>query len=126
MKYEEFIKHVGQQGGPSDRVQAEAVTHTVLADLGKRLQDDEAEDLASQLPGELEESLTARHDEMQTTDDVDDFIRRVADHLGGGVEPEQARRYIQGVLRTVRSAVSGGQTEHLRKQLPAGFGPLFE
>ena len=126
MKYEEFIKHVGQNGGPSDQVQADAVTRTVLSDLGRRLQDDEAEDLASQLPQELKELVTVRSNEMQTTDDVDDFTRRVADHLGVGVGPDQARRYIQGVLRTVRTAVSDGQVKHLRAQLPAGFGPLFE
>ena len=125
-QYDEFIAQVGHHGGPSDRTQADAVTRTVLTDLGKRLQADEANDLAAQLPGELSESLTVHSDAVQTTDDVDDFVRRVTKNLGDGVEPDQVRRYIQGVLRTLRSAVSDGQITHLRAQLPAGYGALFE
>src|SRR5690554_3800683 len=71
-QYDEFIAQVGHHGGPSDRTQADAVTRTVLTDLGKRLQADEANDLAAQLPGELSESLTVHSDAVQTTDDVDD------------------------------------------------------
>ncbi|HLS26677.1 MAG TPA: DUF2267 domain-containing protein [Beutenbergiaceae bacterium] len=126
MKYDEFISQIGDHGGPSDRIQADAVSRTVLTDLGKRLQPHEAEDLASQLPEELKESVTVHTEAQQTTDDVDEFIRRVSKNLGGGVEPDQARRYIQGVLRTLRSAVSEGQIRHVRSQLPAGYGPLFE
>lgn len=59
-------------------------------------------------------------------DDVDDFLRRVADHLGEGTTPDQARTEVAAVFTTLSHAVSDGEISDLRSQLPAGFGPLFE
>lgn len=56
-----------------------------------------------------------------TIDDADDFLRRVADHLGGGTDPEEARAHVRAVFATLAGAI-----DHVRSQLPAGFGPLFE
>ncbi|QYJ03488.1 DUF2267 domain-containing protein [Nocardioides panacisoli] len=126
MRYDEFIKTVTEHGGPTDRTDAQEVTRVVLADLGQRLTGDEAQDLAAQLPEELKGAVTEHVNADPTTDDVDEFLRRVAEHLGSGTDPEQARPQVQAVLGTLASTVSAGEVGDLRSQLPAGFAPLFD
>lgn len=126
MQYGEFINGVIESGGPGDRDVAKQVTQVVMADLGQRLTGDEAKDLASQLPDELKASVTEHVAAEPVNDDVDDFLRRVSDHLGQEVAPDQARIHVQAVFATLSQAVSAGEISDLRSQLPAGFGPLFE
>lgn len=120
----DFLATVKEFGGPEDQQQAAEVTKVVLEDLGKRLHGGEPHDLAAQLPEDFKDAVTVQADAQPITDDVDDFLRRVADHLG--TDPEQARTQVAAVLRTVSSAVSDGEVQDLRSQLPAGFGPLFD
>ncbi|MGO1550246.1 MAG: DUF2267 domain-containing protein [Nesterenkonia sp.] len=53
-------------------------------------------------------------------------MRRVADHMGEGVDPAQAREHVRAVFATLSQSVSAGEIDDVRAQLPAGFGPLFE
>ncbi|GAA4831691.1 DUF2267 domain-containing protein [Garicola koreensis] len=126
MNYGEFVNTVIERGGPSDREMAAQVTQVVLADLGQRLTGDEAQNLADQLPEELKEPVIEHVAADPVVDDTDDFLRRVADHLGEGVDPDQARTYVRAVFTTLAQAVSAGEIDNVRAQLPAGFGPLFE
>jgi uncharacterized protein (DUF2267 family) len=126
MRSDEFLKNVTEVGGPSDAESAAVVTRTVLDNLGKQLKGGEAADLAAQLPAELQEPLQRHGSEAPLTDDVDDFLRRLAEQLGEGIAPDTARAYAGAVLSTVDAAVSEGEIGDLRSQLPAGFAPLFE
>lgn len=126
MKYNEFINTVVDNGGAIDRESAQTVTRIVLADLGQRLQGGEAKDLAAQLPEELKATVTEHNDAEPVVDDVDDFLRRVAEHLGKGVDPDQARASTRAVFLTLRQSITSGEIDDIRAQLPAGFGPLFE
>lgn len=126
MKYDEFLAAVASRGGPTDREHAETATRTVLEDLGKRLAGNEPHDLASQLPSELQEPLLQHNGEAETNDDLDAFLRRVAEHEGRGCNPEQALAHARAVLATIASFVSAGEISDLRAQLPTGFAPLFE
>lgn len=126
MRADEFLKNVTETGGPGDPESAAVVTRTVLENLGKQLKGGEAADLAAQLPAELQEPLQRHGAEAPLTDDVDDFLRRLADQLGEGVDPDTARTFARAVLSTVDAAVSEGEIGDLRSQLPAGFAPLFE
>lgn len=125
MRYDEFLVALERHGGPSDREHADQATRSVLEDLGKRLAGNEPSDLAAQLPQELQQPLMRHVGEPETTDDVDAFLRRVAEHEGRGCDPEQAREHTQAVLATMASFVSAGEIDDLRAQLPAGFAPLF-
>lgn len=126
MRSDEFLKNVTETGGPGDPESAAVVTRTVLDNLGKQLKGGEAADLAAQLPAELQEPLQRHGSEAPLTDDVDDFLRRLADQLGEGVGPDTARVCARAVLSTLDAAVSEGEVDDLRSQLPAGFAPLFE
>ena len=126
MNYGEFVNTVTDRGGPNDRETAQQVTRIVLADLGQRLTGDEAQNLADQLPEELKSPVIEHVAAEPVVDDADDFLRRVASHLGEGVDPEQARPYVRAVFTTLASTVSAGEIDDVRSQLPAGFAPLFE
>lgn len=126
MNYGEFVNTVIERGGPSERDAAQQVTEVVLADLGQRLTGDEAQNLADQLPEELKKPVTEHVAADPVRDDADDFLRRVADHLGEGVDPDQARGHVRAVFTTLAQAVSDGEIQDVRAQLPAGFAPFFE
>jgi uncharacterized protein (DUF2267 family) len=126
MDFDSFLAEVRRRGGPRDRNQAETTSKVVLAALGQRLTGGEPSDFASQLPAELKEAVVSHDADDKIGDDVDDFLRRIAERQGGGSEPEEALTNARAVLGTVASFVSKGQMEHLQAQLPAGFRMLFE
>lgn len=126
MRYDEFVKTVSERGGPTDRAEAQESTRIVLADLGQRLTGDEAHDLAAQLPEELKGPVTEHVNAEPVTDDIDDFLRRVAEHVGDGTDPDRARVLARAVLGTLAGMISAGELTDLRSQLPAGFAPFFD
>lgn len=126
MTYEEFLAAVRQHGGPGDNAHADQASRIVLASLGKRLAGGEPRDLASQLPTELQDPLLEHDGGAETSDDLDEFLRRVAEKEGYGCSPEQARAHARAVLGTITKFVSTGEVDNLRSQLPAGYAPLFE
>lgn len=126
MKYDEFLARVSEQGGPAESGHADAAAKQILAALGQRLAGREPHDLASQLPAELQDPLLRPTSQAEIGDDLDDFLRRVADREGHGCSPEQALTHARAVLGTIASFVSAGEIQDLRAQLPTGYAPLFE
>lgn len=126
MQYDVFLNRVVELGGATTREEAAGITRTVLEDLGKRLKGGEPSDLAAELPPELKDPLLAHDDEEPVTDDLDAFLRRLASHLGDDVDPEQARPHARAVFATLSDAVSDGEIQDLRSQLPAAYAMLFE
>lgn len=126
MKYDEFLTQVGQRGGPVEREHADAAAKQILAALGQRLAGNEPHDFASQLPSELQDPLLRPTSKAEIGDDLDDFLRRVADREGHGCDTEQALTHARAVLGTIASFVSAGEIQDLRAQLPTGYAPLFE
>lgn len=127
MNYDEFLARVGQHGGPVERDHADQASKIVLATLGQRLAGREPQNLASQLPQELQHPLL-QHDGLaaEIGDDLDDFLRRISDREGRGCSTEQALSHARAVLGTMASFVSTGEIDDLRSQLPAGYAALFE
>ena len=123
MRYEEFIAEVRRLGEYDSAQRAEEVADRVLAVLGARLSGGEARDLASQLPGTLQDSLQAA-DERVPALSSEDFIAEVATRLEGA-STETARWDASAVLTAVASAIDGGQLNHVISQLPTGYAPLF-
>lgn len=126
MQYEQFLAQVSDYGGPSSRDHADAAAKQILAALGQRLAGREPHELASQLPPELQDPLLRHTSEAEIGDDLDDFLRRVAEREGHGCDPEQAFTHARAVLGTIASFVSESEIQDLRSQLPAGYAPLFE
>ena len=124
MKYDEVIAKVRDDANLADRDQAAAITVATLELLGQRLAGAEPAELAAQLPEGLKDPLT-RHTGGAETFDVDEFLRRLAQREGAGVDPEQAREHARVVFATLGSFVSSGELDDVRAQLPAGYGALF-
>ncbi|MGW0891575.1 DUF2267 domain-containing protein [Saccharopolyspora sp. NPDC002578] len=125
MQYQEFLAQLRRHGGPQDEDQADATIKIVLATLGQRLAGNEPHDLAAQLPTELKQPLLQHNGDAEVIDDVDDFLRRVADRESPGTTPEQAREHAQAVFATLAGFVSKGEIDDLRAQLPAGYAALL-
>src|SRR4051794_22954358 len=87
MKDSEILNKVDSELGLNDKQQAEVIVVGTLELIGQRIAGQEPSNLASQLPNELKEPLT-RHTGAAETFDVDEFLRRLADHEGTGVDPE--------------------------------------
>jgi uncharacterized protein (DUF2267 family) len=117
MKYDEFVKHVRERVDIEDRDEAERTVVTVVQALVDRLTPDEAEDLLSQLPGPLKESVTVTPEVVRMS--ADQFIELLADDLQ--ISPEEARTRARAVLETIREAVTPGEFHDILVQLPSGF-----
>lgn len=127
MQYDEFVGQVQDRaklGSTGEAVRAIRATLQALAD---RLAGGAADNLAAQLPREIGEYLRVESfGELSAMErlSVDDLFRRVA-------EREQmnlpiAIHHARVVMRVLQEAVSPGEMEKIRAQLPADYAELFE
>ncbi len=125
MKYDEFINEVQARGHMESCEEAERATRATLETLAERLAGGEPHDLASQLPPELAEHLRYEGEETGNPFSLEEFFERVNDKEGGGVLP-RAVYHARVVTEVLGEAVTKGEMEHIRSQLPAEYAPLFE
>ncbi len=127
MQYEAFIELVQDRGGLRERALAEDVTRATLETLGERLSAPEAVGIAAQLPEDLGGCLKRHASPTTAPSDfgVEDFYRKVAEHHGSGLSPQDAREPVRAVLITLREAISEGGYATLLASLPQGYGDLF-
>jgi uncharacterized protein (DUF2267 family) len=121
MKYDEFIGAVQELGGIEERAEAERATIEVLQDLIDRLSGDEAHDLLSQLPGELQRAVIVSPAPLPIT--YEEFVDRVAQELE--IPPDEARKRIRAVFGTLREAVSWGEFQDVLEQLDPEYADLL-
>jgi uncharacterized protein (DUF2267 family) len=123
MEYDEFMKHVRERTG-LDEEQAERAVRATLNTLAQRLAGGEPKDLASQLPGELKETmvLTAGAGAGQPMS-AGQFVATVADREGS--TPDEAREHVRAVLQTLRDAVTAGEWDDVVAQLGSDYRDLL-
>jgi uncharacterized protein (DUF2267 family) len=117
MKYDEFVDAVAIRSGLS-LAEAEVLTLATLQTLSDRVTGGEAQDLASQLPKELQDFLRPRYEQAESFG-LEEFVRRVANRAG--VDLPTAWQGGRATLATLRTAISGGEFEDLLAQLPEEF-----
>ncbi len=122
MDYSELLDRIEDQAS-LDTEGAEQALAATLTTLAERISEEEAEDLASQLPGEVKAQLTGAVAGGEVFS-ADEFIKRVADREGG-IPPAEARPHAEAVLVTLREAISGGEFEDILLQLPDDYLELF-
>jgi uncharacterized protein (DUF2267 family) len=122
LKYDDFVAKVRERGEYADREEAERVTQLVLGVLAERLDPNEADDLAAQLPPRVARALTAGP-RRPATFGVHEFLGRVA--AGTGATERTAEWDSSAVLSAVAEAVSGGELNDVLTQLPSGYAALF-
>jgi len=120
MDYQTFTTTVARRAAvPQD--EAERIERATLRTLADRISGGEAHDLASQLPGPLQDALRPTREEAESFD-VEEFVRRVAD--GADVTPEEAASGVSAVLTTLREAVTPGEFDDVASQLPSDYRAL--
>jgi len=124
MKHDEFIGQVQHRARLSSRGAAERATRATLETLAERLAGGEAKDLAAQLPPELAEHLRGEWSAMGDRFSLDEFFRRVSQREG--VDVPDAVFHARAVIEVLNEAVSRGEMDDVRAQLPAEFDRLFE
>jgi uncharacterized protein (DUF2267 family) len=123
MQYHEYLARVRELGEYGSQEEAAKVTEAVLSVLAQRISPGEVDDLASQLPGPLGQSLTAAKPQQAESFGIEEFYRRVAERIGA--RPRTAEWDASAILTAVADAVSGGELNQILSQLPSGYAVLF-
>ena len=124
MQYDEFITRVHHRVDISQPEKVELAIQAVMETLGESLSEDEAMDLAAQLPKEMQGYLRPGGPRLEEQPSPDAFYQRVG--LRADVEPDAARRYVEAVVAVLCQAVSAGQLVDVMRELPDDFIPFFE
>ena len=82
--------------------------------IASRLDEGEREDLASQLPAELQD--VALEPNQDASSENSDFIRQFSELKD--VEEGKARNYIIGAWQALKAALAPGEIDDIRAQLP--------
>jgi uncharacterized protein (DUF2267 family) len=122
MKYDEFIDAVAIRAGvsPDD---AEVLTYATLQTLAERLTGGEADDLASQLPQELQDTLQKEFEQAEDFG-LEEFVRRVS--LNAGTDTALAWQGVRAVMATLQDAVTAGEFDDVMAQLPNDFMAVLQ
>jgi uncharacterized protein (DUF2267 family) len=122
VQYDEFLNKVQDRIGPAQPDEARRAIVATLETLGERVSGGEASDLAEQLPEELKGPLQQASEDNEEFS-LDEFLRRVGERED--VETDAARDHVSAVMTVLKEAVSGGELDNIRAQLPQEFEPLF-
>ena len=122
MKYDEFIANV-RAAENLDRQGAEKAAGATLEALSRRLTEDEAKDLAAQLPPELGDHVRAAAPPLEKAS-LDEFFDKVAE-LEGTPDRREAERHARAVLGVLSEAVTAGELDDVFSQLPEEYRDLL-
>jgi uncharacterized protein (DUF2267 family) len=123
VRYDEFLGQVQHRAGLGSHAEAERATRATLETLAERLAGGEVHDLAAQLPPELARSLEAPDAGIGAKLTLDEFFALVS--AREGVDLEDSTLHARVVIGVLTEAVSQGEIQDVRVQLPAAFAQLF-
>ncbi|MFA7592777.1 MAG: CBS domain-containing protein [Thiohalobacteraceae bacterium] len=106
-----------------DRQQTQLAIDTTLALLIQRITPGEAKDFIAQLPSLLQPSLRGLPQGPDKSIDRKAIIAGLSKQLG--LDTAQAERLIGPLIGTIAQAISPGQAEDIRRQLPEDLRSLF-
>lgn len=118
MQYHEFVDRVAKQADDLTPEQAEALTGATLATLAERISGGEAQDLAAQLPEELQEALTGA-DEAAEAFSFDEFSNRV--RARARLDTEKIDDEVRAVFAILGVAVTSGELDDVVSHLPREY-----
>lgn len=122
MQFHDFVGKVQYRAKFDSLDPALRATRATLTTLAERMAGNEPKDLAAQLPREIAEYLDMEGKGERF--DFDEFIRRVSEREG--VPANQATHHAQCVMGTLEEAVSPGEMEDVRQQLPEDYQVLYQ
>lgn len=122
MQYDEFVGQVQHRARLASSGEAIRAISATLETLGERLYGGEANDLAAQLPRDIQPYLQA----LETGKDFDlrEFYERVS--MREEIDFPESVFHARAVMSVVMDAVSPGEIADILAQLPREYCPLFE
>ncbi|OCC16005.1 hypothetical protein DBT_0467 [Dissulfuribacter thermophilus] len=122
MKKDEFIKNVQEKAQLPNKEEAVWVTDAVLKTLSERLTENEAFDLASQLPQELKGIVEGAKEKIIKMNRKE-FVERVAELLK--TDATEAERYTSATFSVLKSAIQPGEIKDVLAQLPNDLAAMM-
>lgn len=122
MQYQEFIDQVQHRARLTGSEAAEKATKATLETLAERLFGNEPEHISSQLPEGISRFLNGKKNKTKYS--ITEFLERISEREE--VELPDSVFHAKIVLDVLKDAVSKGEIEHIRDQLPQEFYRLFE
>ena len=124
MKYNQFIELVRRRAHLSSESEAQRATQATLETLAAYISPKERHDAASQLPKVIKEYMQQPFlaagkppaPSPESSQIVEDFFQRVS--ILEEVPLETAREHARAVMSVLRDALSKGEFEDIRAQLP--------
>ena len=123
MKTDEFVAAVQRRAGINSPEAALNVIGATLATLSERLAGGEVKDLASQLPYEIAVYLDQPMAGAGEPFGLDEFFWRVSQRAG--IDLQEATLESRVVIGVLSEAVTMGEIENVRAQLPEDIRQLF-
>jgi CBS domain-containing protein len=124
MQYEQFVGQVQHRAELSSRSQAVAAVRSTLETLSERLAGGEAREIAAQLPKEIGRYLQNAWEGQTQRFSLQEFYLRVS--VRADLPLPRAIQAVRSVFSVLNEAVSPGEIEDLKAQLPAEFHVMFE
>lgn len=121
MDYDQFVKEVQESAGCREKQEAIKAIQATLQTLSERLFQGEADQLAAQLPRELQ--VFMKEPQERGKFQLQEFMQRVARREG--IDVQLAEQHSRAVIEVLCRAVSSGEIEDVVSQLPKEFQPLF-
>jgi uncharacterized protein (DUF2267 family) len=121
--YDEFLRRVAEREG-ADLETAARHAKAVFWALGGLVGEDEANDLAAELPQDFAPLVAEAQRRFFDTVDLQQFLAKVAEHAR--ISEAAARRVAEAVLETLAERISGGEVDDLEARLPLELRPALE
>jgi uncharacterized protein (DUF2267 family) len=123
MNLGEFTKTVQAVAEIDSKEKTEQAIRASLETLSERIMGDEASQLADQLPEEVGTYLRGREGQSGEAFSLEEFYRRVSQREG--VDAPTAVYHAKAVLATLSSAVTAGEYDDIKANLPEDYKDLF-
>lgn len=123
MHYVEFLNRVQEHAGLDARADAERAVRATFETLAERVTQGATTNLAAQLPREIAQYLLRRGPEVKELS-PDEFWEHVAEREG--TDTVTAIRHARAVFQTLDEAVSAGEIDDFRAELPSGLKRFLE
>ena len=113
MKYRELIKEVQDYSGFSDQ-ESEDALQLMTELVSTHLTEGERQDFASQLPTELQDiALSVRVTKHNSEQNVIEQVMELQD-----IDEPHAKKQVKAVWRALKDAISPGEINDIKSQLP--------
>ncbi len=123
MQHDEFIGQVQHHARLASRGDAEVATRAILETLAERLAGNEPFEAASQLPKGLGAYLQHDYAGTGVPYTLDEFFKMVS--LKEQNDLPQAVYHTRVVMEVLSEAISQGEIDDIKAQLPAEFDAIF-